>query len=133
MNWLVFFLRRLIAPAALAGFMANIALYQQLGTPVDFFDMRSIGMLTGIALVGITVSIPEFLVLGATPLAPWIKALLVIVIGVVNGVLGMALIAWGVEADDLFGYNNLGAAAGVVTALAWLAINFDLLRRGARD
>jgi hypothetical protein len=111
MRWLVFILRRFIAPALLAGFVANIVLYWVLETEGGLTDWRSIAMLAAMALTGFIVA--------AT--------------GAALGAIGMALIVvYWVEADDAFGFNHLGIPTGVAAALAWLCVNFDLLRAADR-
>jgi hypothetical protein len=132
MKWLVFALRRFVAPAVLAGYAANLAVYWQLGTEGGFTDWRSIGFLVAIAFTGFVVGTPEFLLIRRLALPGWVKALAVLMMGVALGAIGMALIALYVEAADTWGYTNLGVAAGVATAIVWLAINLDLMRNEAK-
>ncbi len=129
MRWLVFMLRRFVAPALLAGFVANIVLYWVLETEGGMTDWRSIAMLAAMGLIGFIVAAPVIFVLIRLRLSGWIVGPAVVALGAALGAIGMALIVvYWVEADDAFGFNHLGIPTGVAAALAWLCVNFDLLR-----
>ncbi|MBX3594445.1 hypothetical protein [Sphingomonas sp.] len=133
MSWLIFALRRFLLPALVAGVVATLILYWVLETEGGYTDWMSMAMLAGIALACFVVCAPLFWLLYRARLPLIVNIAAVLVMGVVAGALGMALIVvYWVEASDAFGFNHLGIPAGVAAAVTWIFFNFDLLRAGGR-
>lgn len=129
MNWLVAILRRFLLPAFVGAYLANLAIYQMLGSEGAATDWRSIGVLFAIILAGLVAGWPIFALLRRRRLAAPLVAALVLALGTALGALAAYLIALRLVPDTAGDYVHYGLAVGPVAAIFWLILNFDVLRR----
>jgi peptidoglycan/LPS O-acetylase OafA/YrhL len=123
--------RRLVAPALLAGALSNFAIYRMLGSDESpFQDWKSMAMMAAIALAGMLVGgIPALVLLNRTRVSGAARVAVFIVAGIATGgALALAIANMIVDEGQL-GYIKYGLAAGLVGGLVWLIFNLDLTRK----
>jgi peptidoglycan/LPS O-acetylase OafA/YrhL len=123
--------RRLVAPALLAGVLSNFAIYRMLGSDESpFRDWKSMAMMTSIALVGMLVGgFPALAMLNRARVPGVVRVAAFIVAGIVTGGAIALTIACLIVDEGQLGYVKYGLAAGLVGGLVWLIFNMDLARR----
>ena len=123
--------RRIVAPALLAGVLSNFAIYRMLGSDESpFRDWKSMAMMAAIALVGMFVGgIPALAVLNRARVSGAVRVAAFIVAGIATGGAIALAIACLIVDEGQLGYIKYGLAAGLVGGLVWLIFNMDLARR----
>jgi peptidoglycan/LPS O-acetylase OafA/YrhL len=123
--------RRLVAPALLAGALSNFAVYRMLGSDESpFRDWKSMAMMAAIALAGMLVGgIPALVLLNRARASGVARVAALIVAGIATGGAIALVIASLIVDEGQLGYIKYGLAAGLVGGLVWLIFNMDLARR----
>jgi peptidoglycan/LPS O-acetylase OafA/YrhL len=123
--------RRLVAPALLAGVLSNFAIYRMLGSDESpFRDWKSMAMMAAIALVGMLVGgIPALVLLNRARASGVARVAALIVAGIATGGAIALVIASLIVDEGQLGYIKYGLAAGLVGGLVWLIFNMDLARQ----
>ncbi len=133
MKWAWAVSRRLLLPALVGGWLANLAVYRMLEAEGGATDWTSIGVLFAIILAGLLAAWPCFVLLRRLALPRIVSAVLLIGLGTGIGVIAAYLIALRIVPDNAGDYSRFGLAVGPIAAILWLALNFDALRpRAAR-
>ena len=126
---IVSILRRIILPALAAGFVANYVAYEMLDAEGALSDFRSMGYMSLIVLVGLIIGgVPAYRVLAKTGAGALLRIAALLIAGFVTGGIIALFLAWTITDENIPGYIKYGLAAGVVSAVVWMIINYDLLR-----
>lgn len=128
MSWTMAFLRRLLLPALVGGYAANLAVYAMLGGEGGASDWRGAGVLAGIVFAGLLVAWPFFAGLRRARWSWPVNLVALMALGTALGALAAYLIALRIVPETATAYIRFGLLVGPVATTLWLLFNRDALQ-----
>jgi drug/metabolite transporter (DMT)-like permease len=121
-------LRRLLLPALIGGYAANLAVFALLDAEGGASDWESVAIMVVVIFSGLLLAWPFFALLRRALWPFWANVMALLVLGTAVGALVAYVMASQIVPDTAADYIQFGLLVGPVAAILWGLFNFDALR-----